>query len=96
MYDVAFKKMAMELSDAKGSVKEAAEELGIDSGRISKWRSLYKKDSTGTTASFNSLSEEQKEIRRLQKELREAQQERDILKKAVSIFSRGDGKYSDL
>lgn len=55
--DVAFKKMAMELSDAKGSVKEAAEELGIDSGRISKWRSLYKKDSTGT-ASFNSLSEE--------------------------------------
>lgn len=94
VFDVAFKKMAMELSDAKGSVKEAAKELGIDSGRISKWRSLYK-DSTGT-ASFNSLSEEQKEIRRLQKELREAQQERDILKKAVSIFSRGDGKYSDL
>jgi transposase len=95
VYDVAFKKMAMELSDAKGSVKEAAEELGIDSGRISKWRSLYKKDDTGT-GSFNSLSEEQNEIRRLQKELREAQQERDILKKAVSIFSRGDGKYSDL
>lgn len=34
VFDVAFKKMAMELSDAKGSVKEAAEELGIDSGRI--------------------------------------------------------------
>ena len=95
VYDVAFKQMAVELSDAKGSVKEAADELGIDPGRISKWRSLYKKDATGT-GSFNSLSDEQKEIRRLQKELREAQQERDILKKAVSIFSRGDGKYSDL
>lgn len=95
VFDVAFKKMAMELSDAKGSAKEAAEELGIDSGRISKWRSLYKKDAMGT-ASFNSLSDEQKEIRRLQKELREAQQERNILKKAVSIFSRGNGKYSDL
>lgn len=95
VFDVAFKKMAMDLSDAKGSVKEAAEELGIDSGRISKWRSLYKKAATGT-GSFTSLSDEQKEIRRLQKELREAQQERDILKKAVSIFSRGEGKYSDL
>lgn len=35
VYDVAFKKMAVELSDAKGSVKAAAEELGIDPGRIS-------------------------------------------------------------
>lgn len=32
--------MAVELSYVKGSVREAAEELGIDSGRISKWRQL--------------------------------------------------------
>ena len=32
VYDVVFKKMALELSDAKGSVKEAAEELGDRSG----------------------------------------------------------------
>ena len=32
VYDVEFKKMAVELSDAKGSVKEAAEELDIDPG----------------------------------------------------------------
>lgn len=95
VYDVAFKKMAVELSDAKGSVKAAAGELGIDPGRISKWKNQYKSGGTGTILASN-LSEEQKEIRRLQKELREAQQERDILKKAVSIFSRGDGKYSDL
>lgn len=95
VYDVAFKKMSVELSDAKGSVKAAADELGIDPGRISKWKNQYKGGSSSVVSASN-LSDEQKEIRRLQKELREAQQERDILKKAVSIFSRGDGRYSDL
>ena len=41
------------------------------------------------------MTEEQKEIVRLKKELRDAQIERDILKKAVSIFSKSDGKYSN-
>ena len=95
VYDVVFKKMAVELSDAKGSVKAGAEELGIDPGRISKWKNQYKSGGTSIISASN-LSDEQKEIRSLQKELREAQQERDILKKAVSIFSRGDGRYSDL
>ena len=40
------------------------------------------------------LAEEQKEITRLKKELREAKLERNILKKAVSILSKSDGKYS--
>jgi transposase len=96
VYDVAFKKMAVELSEAKGSVKEAAEELGIDPGRISKWKHKYNSAGTSSSRAIINLSEEQKEIRRLQKELREAQQERDILKKAVSIFSKGDGRYSNL
>lgn len=90
VYDVAFKQMAVALSDAKGSVKEAAEELDIDPGRISKWKNQYKVvPASGTLVS--NLSDEQKEIRRLQKELKGAQQERDILKKAVSIFSRETG-----
>ena len=85
--------MAVELSYAKGSVQEAAQELGIDVGRITKWRQSCKSLSKSPTAG---LSEEQKQIKRLEKELKETQLERDILKKAVSIFSRGDGKYSGL
>ena len=91
VFDASFKRMAIDLSYARGSVKEVAEELGIGPGCISKWRqqcSTLEKASTG-------LTDEQKEIRRLQKELKEAQLERDILKKAVSIFSKGDGRYSD-
>lgn len=95
VYDVAFKKMAVELSDVKGSVKAAAIELGIDPGRISKWKNQYNSNANSSVSATN-LSDEQKEIRRLQKQLREAQQERDILKKAVSIFSKVDGRYSDL
>ena len=95
VYDIAFKKMAVELSEAKESVKEAAIELGIDPARISKWK--HPCNSTGNSSvSTLHLREEQKQIRRLQKELREAQLEGDMLKKAVSIFSRGDGKYSHL
>ena len=97
--------MAVELSHAKGSVLEAARELGrfagaIDSSRITKWRQNHK-NSSQLAAPAAGLSEEQKLIKRLQKDLKEAQLERDILKKAVGIFSRGDraadrGKPSDL
>ena len=94
VFDAAFKKMAIELSYARGSVKEVAEELGIDAGRISKWRqqhSLLEKSPVGLTDE--------------QKELKEALLERDMdpmlthvcgSKKAVSIFSQRDGRYSDL
>lgn len=95
VFDEAFKRMAVELSHAKGSVQEAARELGIDSSRVTKWRQSHKSPGQFATAATG-LSEEQKLIRRLQKELKDAQLERDILKKAVGIFSRGDGKYSDL
>lgn len=94
VFDEPFKRMAVELSHAKGSVQEAARELGIDSSRITKWRQSHKSPGQFKTAATE-LSEEQKLIKRLQKELKDAQLERDILKKAVGIFSRGDGKYSD-
>ena len=95
VFDEPFRKMAVELSYAKGSVQEVARELGIDSSRITKWRQNHK-SSTQLASTATGLSEEQKQIRRLQKELKDAQLERDILKKAVGIFSSGDGKYSDL
>ena len=105
VFDEAFKEMArtggpVELSYAKGSIQEAARELGIDPGRIRKWRQWHRKNDQAPPAN-TTLADEQQQIRRLQRELREAQLERDILKKAVSIFSKSDrtggpGRYSDL
>jgi transposase len=94
-YDDAFKQMAVELSYAKGSVTEAARELAIDPNRITHWRARIKMGTPLNKASAV-LTEDQKEVKRLQWELKDAQLERDILKKAVSIFSKKDGRYSGL
>ncbi len=86
VFDEAFKKMAVELSYAKGSVKVAATELGIDPGRLSKWRQTQANGS-GVYSEKPTLTAEQVEIRRLQKELKEAQIERDILKSTYSAYA---------
>ncbi len=90
--------MAVDLSLTAGkSVKEVAEELGIRAELISRWRrefDLYQEGSFSGHGNAN-MSFEQKQISLLKKELREVQLERDILKKAVSIFSKGDNKYSN-
>ena len=96
-YDRSFKIMAVELAEAKGSIPATAEELGIKADLIRRWTREQKEKGS---ASFSGqgvagLTEDQKEIARLRKELKEAQIERDILKKAVSIFSKNDGKYSN-
>ncbi|WP_338869004.1 transposase [Spirosoma sp. SC4-14] len=80
MYDEAFKGMArpgvpVELLYAKGSIQDAARELGIDPGRIRKWRQRHQKNDQIQPANAT-LSDEQQQIRRLQRELREAQMDR--------------------
>ena len=95
-YDEEFKKMAVELADAKGSLKVAAEELGITPQILTRWRRERAPSQALRAASGTQGSREQQEILLLKKQLKQAELERDILKKAVGIFSRGDGKYSDL
>jgi transposase len=82
------------LSEAKGSVSVAAAELGLDAGRISKWRASFNKPDF--CEKVEGLTEEQKRIRQLERELREVKIEHEILKKAVRIFSRGERNGSDL
>lgn len=94
VFDEAFKLMAIELAEAKGSLSAAAEELGLDPGRISKWRARLKKPDLREKVA--GLTDDQKRIRQLEKELREVKLEHEILKKAVRIFSRGERNGSDL
>jgi len=94
VFDESFKRMAVELSEAKGSVSAAAAELGLDAGRISKWRASFNKPDF--REKVDGLTEEQKRIRQLERELREVKLEHEILKKAVRIFSRGERNGSDL
>ena len=78
-------------------VTDLADQYGIHPNTIYKWReSYYQEHGLAKQAQPTKLlSEEQREIVRLKKQLREAELERDILKKAISIFSKSDGKSSN-
>lgn len=80
-------------------VLEISEEYGIHTNTLSRWRREFLK--SGELGSFpgngkEQLTTEEREIKRLKKQLREAQLERDILKKAIHVFSRRDGRIIDL
>jgi transposase len=96
-YDQEFKQMAVELSKHREDLKALAEELEIRPDLLYRWRreALQHQGASFPGQGNPKQTEKEKEIARLKKELREAQLERDILKKAVSIFSKSDGKYSN-
>lgn len=93
-FDKEFKLMTVELCLSGKPTSEVAEELGLRPELVSRWKREYqqKKDGSFSGHGKPSLTAEQAEIARLKKELRETQIERDILKKAVSIFSKNDGR----
>jgi transposase-like protein len=95
-YDKQFKIMAVELSKSREDLTELASELGIRAELIYRWRRELLENPEGSFPGNGNQKHtgQEAEIARLKKELREAQLERDILKKAVSIFSKNDGKYT--
>lgn len=97
-FSPSFKRKAVELSKVRGNVSEVAEELGITSGMLHRWR---KEEEQYAHNSFPGqgkvkMTDEQKEIARLKAELKDAKLESEILKKAISIFSASDRRSSGL
>jgi transposase len=90
-----FKLQALEL--LKRGEKTAAQierELGISPGLLLKWRNRYQVSATeGQEPKLgpSDLEAAKAEIRRLQRELASTEEEREILKKVVNIFSRKNG-----
>ena len=93
-FDKEFKLMTVELSKSRENLNDLAKELDIRAELIYRWRRefLEKKEGSFPGHGKPRQTAEEAEIARLKKELRETQIERDILKKAVSIFSKSDGK----
>ena len=94
VYDREFKQKAVELSYARGNAREIAEELGIHPELLYRWRREFQKYQNNSFPGKGKpkMTDLEREISRLNKELRDTKMERDILKKAVSIFSKSDGK----
>ena len=93
-FDDSFKIMAVELSVVRGSVAEVAKELDVDPSLLSKWRRNPRYNGNKVLPDNSKISPKEQELRILRKRLRDAELERDILKKAIAIFSKGDGPYT--
>ena len=88
--------MSVELSYTRPDLTTLAKELDINVTSLYRWRKEFS-SKQGSSFPGNGkviLSAAEQEVANLKKELRETQMERDILKKAISIFSKGDNKYS--
>ena len=97
-YDKSFKTKAVELSFARNNVSEVAEELGIKAQQLSVWRKQYRENGDIAFPVNGNIkqTETEKEMSALKRDLREMTMERDILKKAISIFSSSDKKNTRL
>lgn len=85
VYDQSFKKTLVELLNSGKSVKDLTKEFGVSQASIHRWNKEF-----NTTTSQQSNPSEALKIKSLEKELKNVKLERDILKKAVSIFSKSD------
>lgn len=94
VYSKEFKEQAVRLSHQRENIKELADELGIKVERLYKWRRWA--NSNPSTAVKTAVAEESNEVKKLRKALREKELELEILKKAVHIFSKSDGKSTNL
>ena len=90
-YDSEFKRNAVQLTEEPGrTVVGIAENLGIGKDLIYRWR---REQRSQNELAFpgkgrEGLTHQQQRIRDLEKKLKDAEMERDILKKAMAIFSR--------
>lgn len=87
-YTLEFKIKAVELSNQRGALASVAQELNISPDNLKRWKKEFTEGKLTAQPKQKSLAE--LELIRLNKELAEIKMERDILKKAVCIFSKSD------
>ncbi len=86
IYDQEFKETLVSLLDTGKTVLELSTEYGVSLASINRWKKQYSK----TKSTITETSESIVKLKALERELKAVKLERDILKKAVSIFSKSD------
>ncbi len=90
-YDPDFKRNAVRLSEEPGrTAAEVADNLGISRDLLYRWRKEYraKEGFAFPGHGQEALTPQEQKIRELQNKLRDTEMERDILKKAMAIFTK--------
>jgi transposase len=88
-YDRQFKIEAVKLVTERGaSIAETARNLGIHENLLRTWKKKYLEDTKDSFPGTGHLKPQDEELWRLRKKLADVEEERDILKKALAIFSK--------
>ena len=94
-YDPDFKREAVRLVVEDGmGIREVERSLGITYGVLKGWVQKHRDHQDAAFVSRISPESPEGELKRLRKENERLQRERDILKKAVAIFSTDPHRYS--
>jgi transposase len=87
-YDSEFKREALQLLETSDkSAAQIERDLGIGAGCLSRWKREQVKNGEHAFPGHGRLTPEQEQLRQLERENKILRQERDILKKAIAIFS---------
>ena len=89
-YSSEFKREAVRLVTEGGlSIAQAARDLGLDDNMVSRWKKEAEQAEQNGQRAFPGQGHPQdEELARLRRENEVLRQEREILKKAISIFSQ--------
>jgi len=88
-YTDEFKREVLQMAaSGERSVAALERDLGITNGLVYQWRQRYQVGEHTGALQPSATRELEVEVRRLKRELEIVRQERDILKKAIQIFSQ--------
>jgi len=88
-YDRDFKEGAIRLVlDGGRSVRSVARDLGIHENMLHRWKAEYLEDREHAFPGKGHMKPHEEELMRLRKKLADVEEEREILKKALAIFSK--------
>ena len=88
-YTKEFKQDAIKLATEQGySCPEVGRRLGIPTSNVYRWERLHRQDQQELSEGGITRREMEVEIRRLKKENKRLEMEREILKKAATFFAK--------
>jgi transposase len=88
-FDGQFKIDAVNLVlEGKRSAQEIARDLGVDANTLYRWKRELSRGSANAFPGKGRLTAQEEELRRLRRELEQAKEDREILKKALEFFSK--------
>ena len=86
-YSREFKIEAVQLLNAGQSLAQVCKNLGVSEASLSKWKRQLKDEPVNAFPGKGNMLPQDAELRRLQRENEKLRMEKEILKKAIAMFS---------